>query len=286
MTPRTRSVLLLFLAVVLFSTSGALIKLSTWNALALNGARSVICALVIWAYLRKPHFTWSRAQVGGAVAYAFTAITFVQATKWTTAANAVFLQFSAPIWVALFGYWLLGEKPLRSDWIAMGLIAVGMLLFFGDQLSAEGYWGNVLAIISGVCMALMIIALRKQKDGSASETLLLGSVLAFLLGAPFMLQETVTLLEAGIIVYLGALQLAIPFLILAWALRYLRALETNLIQTLEPILNPVWVFLLLGEMPGPSALAGAAIVTLAVVGRALVIGRTARTAVAVPPPPG
>jgi drug/metabolite transporter (DMT)-like permease len=257
----------------LFSTSGVLIKISDWNALALNGARSLIAAGVIWAWLRKPNFTWSRAQVGGAIAYALMIITFVQATKWTTAANAIFLQFTAPLWVALFGMWLLGERPKRIDWLTMGGIAVGMLLFFGDDLSSTGYWGNVIAIFSGMCMALMIIALRKQKDGSATETVLLGSIIAFLIGVPFMFSETLNVQEAAIILYLGAIQIAIPFTILTLVIRYLQALETILIQSLEPILNPIWVFLLLGESPGMSALIGAAIVTLAVLLRAIAAAR-------------
>jgi drug/metabolite transporter (DMT)-like permease len=273
MNSYNRSVFFLLFAVFLFSTSGVLIKISTWDALALNGARSLIAVGVIWAWLRKPNFTWSRAQIGGAIAYALMIITFVQATKWTTAANAIFLQFTAPLWVALFSVWLLGERPRRIDWITMAAIAVGMVLFFGDNLSSTGYWGNVTAIFSGVCMALMIIALRKQKDGSATETALLGSIIAFVLGIPFMFDEALNLQEAGIILYLGAIQLAIPFIILTQAIRYLRALETSLIQSLEPILNPIWVFLLLGETPGTAALIGAAIVTLAVLLRAIALAR-------------
>ena len=187
MNTHGRAVALLLLSVIFLSTSGLLIKLSSWDALALNGARSLIAAAVLWIYLRRPNFTWSLAQVGGAILYAVTIITFVQATKWTTAANAVFLQFTAPVWVALFGIWLLGERPQRIDWTTMIVIGIGMFLFFGDELTPTGYWGNLLAIFSGICMALMLIALRKQKAGSPTETILLGNLIAAAIGLPFIL---------------------------------------------------------------------------------------------------
>ena len=128
MKTHTQAVVALVISILFLSTSGLLIKLSSWDALALNGARSLLAAAVIWIYLRRPNFTWSRAQVGGALAYTVMLITFVQATRWTTAANAIFLQFTAPLWVALFGIWLLGERPQRSDWMAMAAIAFGLSL--------------------------------------------------------------------------------------------------------------------------------------------------------------
>jgi drug/metabolite transporter (DMT)-like permease len=266
MNTRTRSIIALLLAVLFFSTSGLLIKLSSWDALALNGARSLIAAVVIWIYLRRPNFTWSRPQVGGAILYALMVITFVQATKWTTAANAVFLQFTAPLWVALFGIWLLGERPKRGDWLAMIAVALGMLLFFGDDLTRSGYWGNLLAIFSGMCMALMLIALRLQKDGSPTETILLGNLIAAAIGLPFIVlgDQPVNLREISIILFLGIFQLGLPFIVVTLAIKQLRAIETILIQTLEPILNPIWVYLFIGERPAPSALLGAVIVTTAV----------------------
>ena len=272
---RKRAVISLFLAVLFFSTSGLLIKLSSWDVLALNGARSLIAAAVIWIYLRRPNFTWSRAQVGGAVAYTLMVITFVQATRWTTAANAIFLQFTAPLWVALFGIWLLGERPRRIDWATMIAIGFGMFLFFGDELSATDMWGNLLAIFSGMCTALVIIALRKQKDGSPTETVLLGNLMTAAIGLPFIIigDQLVNAREISIILFLGIFQLGIPFIVLTLAVKQLRAIETILIQTLEPILNPIWVFLFIGERPSPSALVGAAIVTTAVILRAIATSR-------------
>ena len=275
MTSRTRAVLALLLSVLLFSTSGLLIKLSSWDALALNGARSLIAAAVIWLYLRHPHFTWSRVQVGGAILYALTIITFVQATKWTTAANAIFLQFSAPLWVALFGIRLLGERPKRSDWATMIAVAFGMLLFFGGDLTRTGYWGNLLAIFSGMCMALMLITLRLQKEGSPTETILLGNLIAAAIGLPFILlgDQPLNPREISIILFLGIFQQGLPFIIVTLVIKQLRAIEMILIQTLEPILNPIWVYLFIDERPSPSALLGAVIVTTAITINAIATAR-------------
>lgn len=275
MNTHGRAVALLLLSVIFLSTSGLLIKLSSWDALALNGARSLIAAAVLWIYLRRPNFTWSLAQVGGAILYAVTIITFVQATKWTTAANAVFLQFTAPVWVALFGIWLLGERPQRIDWTTMIVIGIGMFLFFGDELTPTGYWGNLLAIFSGICMALMLIALRKQKAGSPTETILLGNLIAAAIGLPFILfgNQPVNARELSIILFMGVFQLGLPFIIVTLAVKQLFALEMMLIQTLEPILNPIWVFLFIGERPTPMALAGAVLVTTAVTIRAIAAAR-------------
>lgn len=276
MNSRLRSVIFLVLAIFLFSTSGLLIKLSNWDALALNGARSLIAAAVIWIYLRRPNFTWSRAQVGGAVAYSLMVITFVQATRWTTAANAVFLQFTSPLWVALFSIWLLNERPSRSNWLALIAIFCGMFLFFSDELSRSGYWGNLLAIFSGICMALFLIALRAQKDGSPTETVLLGNLFAGVIGLPFIIfgDQPINAREIGIILYLGIFQLGLAFLIVSLVIKYLSAIETILIQTLAPILLSFWVFLFIGEKPSPSALVGAAIITTAVTLNAISTART------------
>ena len=283
MKTHTQAVVALVISILFLSTSGLLIKLSSWDALALNGARSLLAAAVIWIYLRRPNFTWSRAQVGGALAYTVMLITFVQATRWTTAANAIFLQFTAPLWVALFGIWLLGERPQRSDWMAMAAIAFGMLLFFAEELAVTGIWGNVLAIFSGMLMALMLISLRKQKDGSPAETVLLGNLIAGIIGLPFIIfgDQPLNVAEISIILFMGILQLGVPFIVVSLAVKELRALEMILIQTLEPILKPIWVFIFIGERPSPMSLVGAAIVTTAVTLHAIASTRANRRRVIV-----
>jgi drug/metabolite transporter (DMT)-like permease len=264
-----RAVWLLLICVILWSTSGVMIKESTLPAMAIVGGRSLLAAIVLAIYIRRPHFTWSLPQIGGAVTQAATFVLFVTSTQMTSAANAILLQYTAPLWVALFGIWYLRERPRRIDYITMGLMAVGMLLFFGDKLTGSNLLGNILAVLSGVTMAWMTLFLRKQKDGSPMETILLGNILAAAIGLPFLLTSSPTSQDVGILFFLGIFQLGIPFILYGYAITRLPALEVVLISTLEPILNPLWVFLINGELPGPMAMVGGAIVLLAALVRGL-----------------
>ena len=194
-------------------------KLLPWNALAITGARSAITSIVIWVYLRHPRFTWSGAQIGGALTLALTQILFVSATQMTTAANAIFLQYSAPVFVALFGAWYLGERARPSDWLAMAAILGGMSLFLMDGLSAGGLVGSILAIIAGISMAWMILFMRKQKDGSPTETALLGNLIGAAVGLPFVFWEIgngnpLGAQGIGIMLFLGIFQLGVPYITL------------------------------------------------------------------------
>jgi drug/metabolite transporter (DMT)-like permease len=278
---RRKALLFLLTTVLLWSTSGLFVKVLDWHPLAISGIRSAIAAVVIWAYLRRPQFVWSFNLIAGSIAYLGAQSLFVAATTLTSAANAIFLQYTAPVWVALFGIWYLGEKARTIDWWTMGIIFVGMALFFGDELSTAGVQGNILAIIGGVNFAWMILFMRKQKDGSPETIALLGNILCALVGVPFVLmawnEGTLPEMQGWIIlIYLGILQLGIPYLLYARSIRHLRAIEAVLIQTLEPILNPIWVFLVLQERPGPWAFAGALVVLSAVTIRALTVAQSER----------
>lgn len=278
---RRKAVLLLLTTVLLWSTSGLFVKILDWHPLAVSGIRSAIAAIVIWIYLRRPQFVWSTALIGGSIAYLGAQSLFVAATTLTSAANAIFLQYTAPVWVALFGIWYLKERARALDWWIMGIIFVGMALFFGDELSPEGIQGNILAIIGGICFAWMILFMRKQKDGSPESIALLGNILCALIGLPFIIMAGIEGTLPGaqswvILIYLGILQLGIPYLLYARSIRHLNAIEAVLIQTLEPILNPLWVFLIINERPGPWSLAGAAVVLIAVTVRALLVAREDR----------
>lgn len=272
---RSSAVMAMFLSILFGSTAGLFIKLSVWDAMALNGARSLVAAVTVWIFLRRPHFTWSRAQIGGAVFYALMLITFIQANRWTTAANAAFLQYTSPLWVALFSIWLLGERPQRSDWLTMIAIAVGMTLFFEGKLSPEGWRGNIVAVVSGICVALFLIALRRQKDGSPTETVLLGNLIAAAVGLPFIMfgDQPVNMREISIILFLGVFQLGLTFILLTLAIKHLSAIESILMESLAPVLSPVWTFLFIDEIPAPSAIAGAAIIVSAVTIRAITAAR-------------
>ncbi len=286
---RRKALFFLLTTVLLWSTSGLFVKILDWHPLAVSGVRSAIAALVIWIYLRRPHFVWSTTLIGGAIAYLGAQSLFVAATTLTSAANAIFLQYTAPIWVAIFGIWYLRERARAIDWWTMGVIFVGMALFFGDELSPEGIQGNILAIIGGVAFAWMILFMRKQKDGSPETIALLGNILCALVGLPVLVMawanDTLPGIQSWtILIYLGVLQLGIPYLLYARSIRHLHAIEAVLIQTLEPILNPIWVFLFINEKPGPWSLAGAAVVLLAVTVRSIIVAQGDRLSRVQPAP--
>ncbi|MFN8492416.1 MAG: DMT family transporter [Caldilineaceae bacterium] len=276
LTHRT-ALLLQACTAILFSTSGFLIKIITIPPLALVGIRGLIASCVIALYIGKPRFTFSWLQICGALALAGAQVFFVLATRQTTAANAIFLQYTAPVYVAFFGIWFLHEKVTRADWATMAVVFLGLGLFLGDNLSVQAGWGMVNALLAGVSFAWYILLLRKQKDASPMDAALLGNLVTALIGLPFALTVRPTGLEWAGLLFLGIFQLGIPFLLMAIAIKQLTAVETILIQTLEPILNPIWVFLVVGEAPSAWALVGGAVVIGAVTVRALVATQATRT---------
>jgi drug/metabolite transporter (DMT)-like permease len=273
MPQRRRAILFLIIASVLWSLGGLLIKLVNWNAPAIAGMRSAITAVVLLIYLRRPHFHWSSAQIGGALAYAATVILFVLANKLTTAANAILLQYSAPIYVALFGAWLLNEKATGLDWSTIFFVMAGMLLFFLDDLTSGNWWGNICAMLSAISFAALVVCLRKQKEASPFESVLLGNILTALIGLPFMFGTMPDARSWIGLLLLGVFQLALPYILYASAIKHLAALEASLIPVLEALLNPIWVFLLVGEAPGWWAVVGGGMVLSAVTARGILITR-------------
>ncbi|MBT9172159.1 MAG: hypothetical protein DDT21_00540 [Syntrophomonadaceae bacterium] len=268
---RNEALVFLALAALLWSLGGLLIKLVDWHPLAIAGARSAIAALLFGAVLRRPKLDWSPLLCGGALAYAATVILFVSATRLTTAANAILLQFTAPVYVALLASWLLKERTRPVDWAAIFFVMVGMGLFFVDGFTAGNQLGNALAVCSGISFAAMLILLRLQKNGATLEPLFLGNVLTALIGAPFMTAPFPGFTGWGALIVLGLFQLGLSYLLYAVAVRHVTALEASLVPVIEPLLNPVWVFLALGEAPGGWALAGGALVLSSVTGRIILV---------------
>ena len=268
MTHRS-AVLLLVASAVLWSLGGVLIKSIEWPSLAKAGGRSAIACVLLVCWLRRPKFTWSASQIGAALAYAGTVSLFVVANDRTTAANAIFLQYTAPIYVALFGSWLLGEPARRIDWICIVIALAGIALFFCDQFSPRGLTGILAALASGMSFGVMVMLLRKERDTSPASALLLGNILTAAIGLPFAIGHPLTAPEAGALALLGVVQLGIPYILYSLAIRHVTALEAILVPMLEPILNPLWVDLAKGERPGPWSLAGGALVLGAVLLRGL-----------------
>jgi len=256
LSERRKAVLFLALAAVLWSTSGVLVKIMDWQPLAILAGRSLFASVVFLIYLRRIPRRFNRWQLMAAIAFILTQFLFITSTKLTTAANSIFLQYTAPIYVMLLAYWFLGERPSRTDWLAMLVIFIGLTLFFGDRLSPEGFYGNLLAILSGVTAAVMIVSFRAQKEGNPAESNLIAFLFTATLGIPFILKETWTVNSWLILAFLGIFQIGFAFIFFTKGIKHIPALEANLIGTLEPVLNPIWVFLFYGESMGKFALVG------------------------------
>lgn len=267
MKDRTKAIIQLIIASILWSTGGLLIKLVDWNPIAIAGSRSFIAGLVIFAYLKKPKITMSKPQVVGAIAYATTVILFVMANKMTTSANAIMLQYTSPAFVAILGVWLLREKIHWFDLVSILFVVGGMVLFFNDASGAGNMLGNLIAVISGFFLAVVTVALRFQKDGSPVETMLLGNFLTFIVAIPFIMGGLPNLKSILAIIVLGIVQLGISYILYGLAIKHLGALEAVLITVIEPLLNPFWVFVVVGEKPTVLSLLGGLVVLIGVIGR-------------------
>lgn len=275
---RNTAVFMLAAAAVLWSLGGFLIKSVELHPLAIAGIRSSIALLVIWGFVGKPKFTWSKAQLGGALAYAATVMLFVAANRLTTAANAIMLQFTAPIYVALLAQKFLNEKNSALDWVAIVTTFVGIAMFFVDFLSPAGMLGNVFALLSGVSFACLVICLRYQKEGSPILSILLGNALTALIGLPFVAFGPPAAADWLPLIVLGVVQLGIPYILYSLAIKHVSALDAILIPVLEPLLNPVWAFLQLGETPGRWALLGGFVVLTSVTLRHVCVPKEAASA--------
>jgi len=247
-----------------------MIKSVEWPSMAKAGARSLVACVILWAWVRRPQWSWRPTQWGAALAYAFTVCSFVIATDRTTAANAIFLQYTAPIYVAVLGHYVLGERTRRSDWFFIAVALAGIGLFFRDQFSPRGFTGMLMALASGMSFGVLVILLRKESGGSPASALVLGNLITAVVGLPFALGHPLPAAQAGIVAAMGVVQLGLPYVLYSVAIRRVTALEAILIPMIEPILNPLWVLLARGEIPGPWSLLGGALVLGAVLAREIV----------------
>ena len=267
---RKNAILMLLFAGVLWSLGGLLIKSIPWHPLAISGLRGGIAAIVIYAFSKDRKIIITYEKLFAACLYTLVVTLFVVANKLTTAGNAILLQYTAPVYVALFGYMFLGEKSTFIDWITIFILLGGLTLFFLDDLSFDGYLGNALAILSGMFFAALTISLRKQKNHNPSDSVLLGNILTLIIGLPLIISETSFNLHSIILILiLGIIQLGVPYILYTTAIKHVTALDAIIFPVVEPILNPILVFFILGETLGPWAFLGGALVLGSVVLRGL-----------------
>lgn len=281
-TLERRGVLYVGAAALLWSTGGVAIKAVDALPLVIAFYRSAVAAVVLFALLRPRVKRWSPGFVIAVVSYAGCLTTFVVATRWTTAANAIFLQYMGVVWVMLLAPLILREPLQRRDAIAVGIAFAGMALFFVEKLEGRGLAGSVAALVSSVFFAIMILALRAERDASAEAAVAWGNVLLAAVLLPFIAGDLrVDAGSAILLGFLGVFQIALAYLFFVRGLRWVTATEASLTGMIEPVLNPLWVLLFLGEIPSMLALLGGAIVLSAVAWRTLL---PAAPVPVIPPP--
>jgi drug/metabolite transporter (DMT)-like permease len=284
---RTRARLEILLVALLFSTGGAAIKAAQFTSWQVAGLRSGIAALAVWLLIPSAR-RFTRETFGVtllvAIAYAATLTLFVLANKLTTAANTIFLQDTAPLYILLLGPLLLHERIVRQDLWLMAAVAGGLALFFvGRQqtfaTAPDPVRGNLLAALSGLSYALMLMGLRWMgtRGGAPASAVALGNVLALLLALPNALPLGHHAIgDWAVIVYLGVFQIGLAYSLLTRAIPHVPALEVSLLLFLEPALNPLFAWAVHGEYPGPWALLGGVLIVAATACKAWIDSRQTR----------
>jgi drug/metabolite transporter (DMT)-like permease len=257
-------------AAIIWSTGGLFIKWTTLSGLELSFGRSLLAAVTVAIFTRREGFGINRITLLASVLYAALLLLFVLATKETTAANAIFLQYTAPLYVLVLEPIFYKEKFRQRDLITVIFCVVGMSLFFVGKLRPQDVTGNLLALASGICFAFYFLLLRHSsaRDVNRASSVIYGNLLVVLIAASAGLKAlpNIDLHDALSVVYLGVVQIGVAYTLFTLGMaRGIRSLDAGIVGYIEPVLNPVWVFLVIGERPSKWALIGGAIIVGAVV---------------------
>lgn len=254
--------LCVFLASVAFSTGGLFMKLIPWHPLAINGARNLIGSAVIGVYLliRRHKIVISRQVIIGALSLIGVTTLFAIANKLTTAANAIVLQFTAPVFVILLMALLYGVKPKKADIITCIAVLLGVCLFFVDGIRAGNWLGNLAALASGVCYA-GVFMMNAGKDADALSSCFLGQLSAGIIFSPLCAAETdFSPPTVAAVLALGIIQVGMAYILFSEGIKHTPPVSASLITGLEPIMNPTWVALFYGETISGLSIVGSVIV--------------------------
>jgi len=260
-----------FAACALFwSTAGIFIKLLPWNAPLIAGMRSLIASVFLLIWIKRPRFHWSFAQIAAGLLNAATMCLFVYANKATTAANAILLQYTAPVFTGIAGAFILRERPKPEQVGAFVFVVIGMGIFFigpGGGLGGGSLLGNLAAATTGLTFGLFFVFMRKQKDESPLESYLLSHWITAAVMLPLALffpAPKLTATAIASILALGVLQIGLASVFFSYGIKRVTAVQGVLTSVLEPVFNPIWVFLFVGERPSVNAFAGGFVIVAAV----------------------
>lgn len=264
MKQTTKGTIAMIATGLLWSLGGIFIKLVPWNPLAIAGLRGVIGGLVMYVYLRirgiEPVFNKDTVKI--AIALASVCTTFVAANKLTTAANAIVIQYCAPVYVLLYIAFVQKKKLRPLDIAVVPLTILGVSLCFIGQIGKGRVVGDIIAVISGICFAAMFITSEGVSDQTRASGIMQGQFLTALIGLPVLFATRPAFTTQAIvgILVLGIFQIGLAYVLYSIAIKNAPLLTCSLLAVLEPLLNPVWVFLFAGENPGIWSLVGGVIV--------------------------
>jgi len=262
-----------FITAVLWSSGGLFIKLISLNAMQLSFFRCLIAAIVFAILFRKKLLVVNGFTFINALFYAVVLIAFVIATKMTTAANAIFLQSTAPIYVLIFEPILLKTKFEKLNVITIFICFLGMTLFFMGNLSPGDLTGNFVALLAGLMFAAFFLGMRKNEPKYQYSSIFYGNIIVALVCLPFIFEmQTLATNDLLMVTFLGVFQIALAYAIFSYGLKRIPAVEASIISMLEPILNPIWVFIGYGESPSSWAIIGGVIIITAISARTLFSG--------------
>ena len=204
--------------------------------------------------------------------YAATMILFVIANKLTTSANAILLQYTAPAWTALIGWFVLREKLRWEQWITLGMVSGGMFLVFSNGLARGSMTGDIIALLSGIAFAANAVVLRLNKNGNPADILIFSHIICTLFSLPFFILHPPVMDTGNVlsILFMGLFQIGAASALFAYGIKRITAIQAMLIATIEPVLNPLWVFIVTGEQPTLSVIAGGCVIITAIIFSAVV----------------
>lgn len=259
---KLKGTIFVMLGAICFSVGGVLVKSIPWSPITIQGLRSIFSSIVIGGYMILNHrkFVFNKTVLFGAICNLSMAFCYVAALKATTAANAIILQYTAPIFVILFSWAFYKKKPGKDAILTSAVVFAGIMIFFVQSLSGGGMVGNILALLSG--LAYSLVMMMKGFDGADFESsLLLSNLLSFIIAIPSYGTETEYTAEAIVfLILLGSIQVGASYLFLSKGLDYVSPVTASLTSTIEPILNPLLVAIFCGEQIGLMAVVGAVLV--------------------------